>query len=270
MFSTKRIRGFTLIELLVVIAIIAILAALLLPALAKAKRRAQRANCVSNLKQITLAFNMWAQDSEQGNLPFRIDAVQLSPGRYDPDQGTRGHPLDSQPWFQFTWISNQLSNPKVLACPGDKDPILKPAEDFSNDPLTGFLETSHRNNSLSYVLQLDAGVLGGGRFSWETAQQHVLIMDQNVSVSAQGITYCSSGIKPSDEIRINRGNMTCEPAGIDWTETANHGRDGGQLGLVDGSVQGASSKRALWDLLVLGDDSGSLHLLFPRGSKLAQ
>jgi len=61
-------RGFTLIELLVVIAIIAILAALLLPALAKAKERAKRITCINNIKQLTLATIMYADDSD-GTLP---------------------------------------------------------------------------------------------------------------------------------------------------------------------------------------------------------
>jgi prepilin-type N-terminal cleavage/methylation domain-containing protein len=77
MVGMSRTRvGFTLIELLVVIAIIAILAAILFPVFARAKAKAQQNNCLSNVKQLTLAFLMYASDNDdyaplaQGNPNF--------------------------------------------------------------------------------------------------------------------------------------------------------------------------------------------------------
>ncbi|OPZ87918.1 MAG: Type II secretion system protein G precursor [bacterium ADurb.Bin429] len=65
MWSQPRARGFTLIELLVVIAIIAILAAILFPVFAKAREKANSTTCMSNLRQIAIAFSMFVQDHDE-------------------------------------------------------------------------------------------------------------------------------------------------------------------------------------------------------------
>jgi prepilin-type N-terminal cleavage/methylation domain-containing protein/prepilin-type processing-associated H-X9-DG protein len=102
-----RSGGFTLIELLVVIAIIAILAAMLLPALAKAKQKAQAIACMNNLKQLTLGWVMYNQDNN-GKLPPNGEANEQPAALNDPRILPGGNPN----WTQ--WCPGNLKTTSLI------------------------------------------------------------------------------------------------------------------------------------------------------------
>jgi prepilin-type N-terminal cleavage/methylation domain-containing protein len=110
----KRAGAFTLIELLVVIAIIAILAALLLPVLSSAKKSGQRAVCISNLRQIGVAFIVKLNDNKD-RFPDRRDLKSSLPGGYRP--WTTWPPSDPRAGWAATNYADVCPNLNVWSCP---------------------------------------------------------------------------------------------------------------------------------------------------------
>lgn len=131
-FVQPRPPGFTLLELLVTIAIIAILAVLLLPALNRARQQAQAVACLNNVKQLTLAWHLYAMDQRDWLSPSetRVGAPDL-PRWVDGDMFFRGGSTDATNAALLLapgpgHLGPYLTTAGVFRCPGDRSRTNSP------------------------------------------------------------------------------------------------------------------------------------------------
>ncbi len=149
--SPNRERGLTLLEIFVILAVISVLTLLAIPALHRAKLRAQRIYCTNYLKQMGLACRIW--DRNSGKYPMSV-------------AGTNGGTMDfntgPNAWRHFQTMSNELSTPIVLICPAESDRMRTAATNFN------FMS----NSNISYFVGVDAA---------ETDPQLILFGDRNIT-----------------------------------------------------------------------------------------
>ena len=249
--SRNQNRAFTLIELLVVIAIIAILAAMLLPALAQAKRRARRIECVNNLKQVTLAFKVWAGDNND-RYPMAIGSTQLGAKEAIGRAATGANQYCQGVYSMFLVMSNELNTPRILFCPAETDLQRAQATTWTtqNVPLG---QVAYLNDyNVSYFVGVDAN---------DTFPQMFLTGDHNMGTGTGGnngnnppVSWYGNGTKKNPYGNFVSFTPNNVPTTLGWTDDIHQKQ--GNVALADASVQ-TFGKQGLQNGLINSGDGGT-------------
>ena len=200
---------------------------MLLPALAKAKAKAQRIKCVNNLKNVGLAFRIFATDNGD-RFPMGVSTNEGGSSEFTSiANGAYGH---------FLALSNELNTPKIVVCPSDSGKTE--ATNFLQ-VATAAVTKGGRNGGVSYFVGLSAD---------ETQPQSLLSGDRNITNDTS--VPARADINKSEIVKMGTNQLATKGAG--WTKDIH--QNSGNVAQGDGSVQQSTTSRLREALKNSGDD----------------